>query len=95
MPPALPNNHETPAASAADILALHAGALRAMTAFVRQPSAAGAETVTRLLAALGRHPQRFVAPCGHDVYAHAHGMWEHLATHMRERADGRHLRALH
>lgn len=67
-------NH-TRTAAPIDINALHAGSIRAMSAYVREPSAPLAETVVRLLDALAQHPQRFVAPCGYDVYREARRMW--------------------
>ena len=65
----------TDATATIDINALHAGSIRAMSAYVREPSAPLAETVVRLLDALSRHPQRFVAPCGYDVYREARHLW--------------------
>ncbi len=74
---------QSPDLSTISITALHASSLRAMTEFVRQPSATLAETVARLIDALGRHPERFIAPCGHDVYSQALETWQQLAAHMR------------
>ena len=74
---------------------LHASSLKAMSAFVQQPSAELAETVVRLLGALARHPGRFQAPCGYDVYAHVLTMWRELATHMRDCAATRAASTLH
>ncbi|MEQ8232323.1 MAG: hypothetical protein RLW61_13020 [Gammaproteobacteria bacterium] len=63
--------------------ALHASSIRAMSEFVRNPSPQLAETIVRLLDHLAAHPARFVAPCGHDVYAHARAVWHALAEQMR------------
>lgn len=63
--------------------ALHASSIRAMSEFVRNPSPQLADTIVRLLEHLGRHPGRFIAPCGHDVYAHAQEVWRALAMQLR------------
>lgn len=63
--------------------ALHASSIRAMSEFVRNPSPQLAETIVRLLDHLAAHPARFVAPCGHDVYARAQEVWRALAAQMR------------
>ncbi|MEQ8663383.1 MAG: hypothetical protein RLW62_21410 [Gammaproteobacteria bacterium] len=63
--------------------ALHASSIRAMSEFVRNPSPQLADTIVRLLEHLACHPARFVAPCGHDVYAHAQDVWRALAAQMR------------
>lgn len=85
----LPNHAEIP------INALHASSIKAMSAFVQQPSAAHAELVTRLLTVLSRHPDRFRPPCGHNVYSAQLSVWQDLAKHMRRCADQRQVHQLH
>lgn len=77
------------------INALHASTIKAMSAFVQQPSIEVAHTVVSLLNALSRHPERFVAPCGYDVYAQTSKMWLDLARHMRHLCEAQCERQLH
>ena len=88
-------NHQPPAPADIPVAALHASTIRAMSIFVQQPSAEVAETIVRILDALSQHPQRFVAPCGHDVYATALITWRSLASHMRARIEQRQASPLH
>lgn len=75
--------------------ALHASSIKAMSAFVRQPSAERAEMVTRLLLALVDHPERFTAPCGYNVYESALEIWSSLADHLRACARQRYRHTTH
>lgn len=63
--------------------ALHASSIRLMSEFVQNPSPELADTVMRVLNALSAHPQRFSTPCGFNVYEHAIGQWQSVATDMR------------
>ena len=75
--------------------ALHASSIKAMSAFVHQPSATAAQLVLRLLSALANHPDRFIAPCGFDVYQNVLPVWNDLARHMHQCAANRGHQNLH
>lgn len=77
------------------VTALHASSIRAMSEFVRQPSAELAAVVVRLLDALAEHPDRFAAPCGHNVYRHALEVWQGLVAGLAHAGDGAEHTTLH
>lgn len=62
---------------------LHASSIRAMSKFIERPSAELAGTIVKLLNALAHHPERFVAPCGYDIYSESLQMWSALSAQMR------------
>ena len=77
------------------IKALHASIVRAMSAYIEQPSLPLAETVTRLLFALSNHPERFVPPCGHDIYSVAYKVWNEKAALLRASKEAQEGAAIH
>jgi len=62
---------------------LHASCVRMQTEFARRPSAELAVTITRMLGVLARHPDRFGAAAGLQVYAQAAAVWQEIATELR------------
>lgn len=64
------------------VTALHASSIRAMSEFVLNPTPQMAGVVVRLLGLLAEHPERFRAPCGHNVYQRALLTWQHVLAHL-------------
>jgi hypothetical protein len=75
MPPEDPN-------APVPVTALHASSIRAMSEFVLNPTPQLAGVVVRLLGLLADHPDRFRAPCGHNVYHRALMTWQHVLAHL-------------
>ncbi|MCP5199757.1 MAG: hypothetical protein H6977_07080 [Gammaproteobacteria bacterium] len=67
---------------AVPVTALHASSIRAMSEFVLNPTPQMAGVVVRLLGLLAEHPERFRAPCGHNVYQRALLTWQHVLAHL-------------